>query len=94
VGSILALGVAIPSAPAALGVYEASMVAAVVIIGGAQSIALVYAILLHVLQFSTSMIFGLWGLIRDGQKLSTLMTDLSINQNSDQAQEAEIKELK
>jgi glycosyltransferase 2 family protein len=94
VGSILALGVAIPSAPAALGVYEASMVAAVVIIGGAESIALVYAILLHVLQFSTSMIFGLWGLIRDGQKLSTLMTDLSINQNSDQVQEAEIKEQK
>ena len=83
VGAILALGVAIPSAPAAVGVYEASMTAALVIVGANQSTALVYAILLHVLQFTISMIFGLWGLIRDGQNFSSLMTDLGFRKRNE-----------
>jgi uncharacterized protein (TIRG00374 family) len=73
---VLSLGVAIPSAPAALGVYEASMVAALVIIGGSESVALAYAVLQHGIQFIISAIFGIWGLIREGQSLSTLMQNI------------------
>jgi uncharacterized protein (TIRG00374 family) len=76
VGSLLALGVAIPSAPAAIGVYEASIVAAVVILGGAESTALAVALIMHMLQFLSSAIFGLWGLARDGQNLSTIYSRL------------------
>lgn len=76
IGSILALGVAIPSAPAAIGVYEASMVAAISILGGNESTALAYAILMHFMQFLSSAIFGIWGLAREGQSLSTLYSKL------------------
>jgi uncharacterized protein (TIRG00374 family) len=92
VGAILALGVAIPSAPAAVGVYEASMTAALVIVGANESMALVYAILIHVLQFTISMILGLWGLIRDGQNFSKLLADLSFGQNSQEMTDTETKE--
>lgn len=92
VGAILALGVAIPSAPAAVGVYEASMTAALVIVGADESAALVYAILIHVLQFTISMIFGLWGLVRDGQSLSGLLADLKFNQKANSTTEIGSKE--
>ena len=89
IGSILALGVAIPSAPAAIGVYEASMVAAVVILGGKESQALAYAILFHVLQFIVSGVFGFWGLIRDGQSFSSLRANLHLGQNVEKLEESE-----
>lgn len=92
VGSLLALGVAIPSAPAAVGVYEASMTAALVIVGGTESIALAYAILLHVIQFIICAILGIWGLIRDGQSFSSLMSDLKLGQDSQSVEEIEVKE--
>jgi uncharacterized protein (TIRG00374 family) len=92
VGSVLALGVAIPSAPAAVGVYEASMTAALVIVGANESMALVYAILIHVLQFTISMILGLWGLIRDGQSFSKLQADLRFGQNAQNLTDTETKE--
>lgn len=82
VGAILALGAAIPSAPAALGVYEASMVAAVVVLGGNQSSALAYAIIMHVFQFVTVGIFGVWGLIREGQSLRSLFSAANFNEGS------------
>jgi glycosyltransferase 2 family protein len=78
VGSVLALGVAIPSAPAALGVYEATMVAAVVVLGGDESSALAVALIMHVLQFISCGIFGIWGLAREGQSLSSLYSRLQI----------------
>lgn len=83
VGSILALGVAIPSAPAALGVYEATMVAAVVVLGGDSSLALAVALLMHVLQFVSSAIFGLWGLIREGHSLASIYQRLSKSEDTE-----------
>ncbi len=72
VGSLLALGVAIPSAPAAVGVFEASFVGALAILGVPSGLTLVYAVILHVNQVFFSMIFGLWGLIRDGNRISQI----------------------
>ena len=89
IGSVLALGVAIPSAPAALGVYEASMVAAVVILGGAESSALAYALIMHVIQFVVCAIFGIWGLTREGQSLSSLMSSLRIGRAEGTSPESE-----
>jgi uncharacterized protein (TIRG00374 family) len=80
VSSVLALGVAIPSAPSAIGVYEASFVGALAIIGGPSSIALAYAIILHFIQFLVSGIFGIWGLAREGMSISQLIN--SINRSS------------
>lgn len=74
--AVLALGVAIPSAPAALGVYEASMVAALTILGVGTAAALAYAFLMHFIQFVITAILGLWGLAREGRSFSTLWADI------------------
>jgi glycosyltransferase 2 family protein len=77
VSSVLSLGVAIPSAPSAIGVYEAAFVGAIVIVGGASSKALAYAIVLHFMQFLVSGIFGIWGLIREGMSFSQLINSIN-----------------
>jgi glycosyltransferase 2 family protein len=74
VSGILALGVAIPSAPSALGVYEATFVGALAILGGASGTALAYAIILHLIQFVVSAAFGIWGLIREGLSFSQMFS--------------------
>jgi uncharacterized protein (TIRG00374 family) len=80
--SLLALGVAIPSAPAALGVYEASMVAALSILGVAYTSALAYAFLMHFIQFVITAIFGFWGLAREGKSLSNLWAEIRMTKNT------------
>lgn len=74
VSGVMALGVAIPSAPSALGVYEASYVAAIAILGGQTGMALAYAIVLHLLNFALAAIFGIWGLIREGLGFSKILS--------------------
>lgn len=76
VEGVLALGVAVPSAPASLGVYEGAMVGGLAILGISESIGLGYAIVMHFMQFSTTGIFGFWGLIREKQSLGKLFTRL------------------
>ncbi len=71
---VMALGVAIPSAPSALGVFEASFVAAIAILGGQTGTALAYAIILHLLAFSFSALFGIWALIREGLGFSKIIS--------------------
>lgn len=80
VQSILALGVAVPSAPAALGVYEAAMVGGLAILGVAESVALGYAIVMHILQFIFTAIFGIWGITRDGLSLGSLFNRVQSSQ--------------
>ena len=74
--SILALGVAIPSAPAGLGVYEGAMVLALTILGIAQPVALAYAIIMHFLQFIITGVLGFWGLLRERRSFRTLFSDI------------------
>lgn len=80
--SLLALGLAIPSAPAGLGVYEGTMVVALTILGIARPTALAYAIVVHFISFAVSGIFGLWGLLRERQSLSTLFSDIQIQRST------------
>lgn len=77
IAGLLALGVAIPSAPAALGVYEGSLVGGLALLGIPSGSALAYAVILHLVQIVVTAIFGLWGLIREGQNLSSLFSSLS-----------------
>lgn len=88
--AVLALGMAIPSAPAGLGVYEASVVAALTLLGISSSAALAYAIVMHFLQFATTAIFGFWGLAMEGKSLSSLWSEINLNpQNRDAKHSAE-----
>jgi uncharacterized protein (TIRG00374 family) len=70
--SVLALGIAIPSAPAALGVFEAAVTGAVVLLGGTSSGGFGYAVVVHLVHFIIVGILGMWGISRDQSSLSSL----------------------
>jgi len=72
--SIIALGVALPSAPAGVGLFEAAMVAALTLLGLDSSSALAYAIILHFAQVIVAVILGVWGLLREKQSLTSLIS--------------------
>lgn len=76
VDSFLALGAAVPSAPAGLGVYEASLVGALSFFGISVSVGLSYALAMHLLQFIVTGVFGLAGLIKEGRSFSAIFAVL------------------
>jgi glycosyltransferase 2 family protein len=73
---ILALGIALPSAPAAVGIWEGSMVVALTLLGVSATTALAYGILMHFLHFVLNGLLGLYGLFREGRSFSSIMADL------------------
>jgi uncharacterized protein (TIRG00374 family) len=64
-----ALGMAAPSSPGAVGVFELSIVAALSVFGIEASIALAIAIAAHLIQFLVTGLLGAIGFIRDGESL-------------------------
>lgn len=74
--AVLAMGIAIPSAPAALGTFEASIVGALTILGIDQTAALAYAITLHFIQFVVTGILGLTALLRQGKSVGNFFRDI------------------
>ncbi len=79
---ILALGIALPAAPANLGVYEGTMVAALTVFGIDQSAALSIALVLHFVQILVTSFFGIYGLMVQGQSISTLMDRIRIRRET------------
>lgn len=69
---VAGLGVAIPSAPGALGVMEASVVAALAVFGVAREPALAFALLLRLIYFIFTLILGLYALASEGETLTNL----------------------
>ncbi|HEB63999.1 MAG TPA: flippase-like domain-containing protein [Chloroflexi bacterium] len=67
-----AAGVALPSAPASLGVFEAAVVGAFSLLGVPLEPALACAVLLHLLHFATTMLIGSYALLKDGETLTGL----------------------
>ncbi len=76
--AVLALGIAIPSAPAALGTFEAAIVGALKILGVDETHGLAFAITMHFVHFVITGIFGLIGLLRQGRPLGELLADMQI----------------
>ncbi len=70
---VLALGIALPSAPASFGVYEGTMVAALAVFGYSESASLSIALVLHFTQIVVTTIFGIYGLMVQGQSISALL---------------------
>ena len=66
---VAALGVAAPSSPAAVGVFELSIVGALSLFKVDPSTALAYAITVHVVQIVVTGVFGLFGFVRDGESI-------------------------
>lgn len=80
--AVLAMGVAIPSAPSGLGVYEGALVWALSLFGINSSAALAYAILMHFVNFATTGVFGLIGLIKEKRSVSDLMEEIRIGEDA------------
>jgi len=80
--SVLALGIALPSAPAGLGVYEGTMVAALAVFGFDQSGALSIALVLHFVQILITSIFGIYGLAAEDQTIGMLLEKMRLGKNS------------
>jgi len=74
----LALGIAIPSAPAAIGTFEAAIVGALTVLGIDETHALAYAITVHFIQFVVTGILGVTGLLRQGRSIGNIFRDLRV----------------
>jgi uncharacterized protein (TIRG00374 family) len=74
---VLALGIALPSAPASLGVYEGTMVVAFSILGIDKNSALSTAIILHSLQILITSLIGIIGLSVQGFTVVEIINSIS-----------------
>lgn len=74
---IVSFGAALPSAPAALGVFEGAVVGALVLLGVPPATALAYAILLHFFHIILSGSIGFYGFAKDGESLMGMYDQLS-----------------
>lgn len=70
------LGVSIPSSPGFIGVLEGAIVFGLTIFGVDESTAFAYAILSHAIYLAITTVFGIFGLVRDGQSLGQLYLSL------------------
>ncbi len=71
--SVLALGIALPSAPAGLGVYEGTLVAALTVLSVGKETALGFAIIMHVVQLVSIAVLGIYSLVKQGNSLTLLI---------------------
>lgn len=74
---VLALGIALPSAPASLGVYEGTMVVALTVLGIDKNQALSTAIILHSLQILITSVIGIIGLSIHGFSLAEIINKIT-----------------
>ena len=73
---LTALGVAIPSAPGGVGVYEAAIVGALTLLAVPVSSALAFALVQHFLAYLVTTIMGLFGLSQMGQSMMDLFSEV------------------
>ncbi len=71
-----ALGIAAPSSPGAIGVFEAALVGALVALGLDASPATAFALSVHFISYATTSLIGGYGIFKDGESLSSLYTRL------------------
>ena len=71
-----ALGIAAPSSPGAIGVYEAVLVGALVVFGLEASATIAFALSMHIISYLLTGLIGGYGLYKDGESLSSMYTRL------------------
>ena len=76
--AMLALGISLPSAPGALGMFEGAIVAALTLLGVSNSADLALAIVLHFIQYLITGLIGGYGLLKEGQSLGALFSQLRL----------------
>lgn len=79
---VLALGVAIPSAPANIGVFEASLVGALMIFKINPSSALAFAVCIHFYHFIINDLIGIYALFRGGHSMSYWLKQVQLKRKA------------
>lgn len=79
---VVSLGIAIPSAPGSLGVWEASFVAALAVFGVEQAKSLAIGLVLHLVNYAVTGLFGIIGLGIFGASLNELLQRVRTQRNS------------
>ena len=74
--AVVALGVALPSAPAYIGILEAAWVAALSLVGVEPSTALAFAVSSHLINITVTGVFGVYALVREGESLVRLYSKI------------------
>jgi uncharacterized protein (TIRG00374 family) len=69
---VISIGIALPSAPAGLGVYEIAMVGAFSLLGVPTSQALGIAVVSHLVNIVITSFIGVIGIFQDGESISRL----------------------
>ncbi len=69
---VAALGVALPSSPASIGIYEAAFVGALAVFGVPFENALAFALVNHAIYVAATGILGLYALSQEGESLTAL----------------------
>lgn len=69
---VISLGIALPSAPAGLGIYEVAMVGAFSLLGVPSSQGLAIALVAHSIHITITGFIALYGIIQDGENIMGL----------------------
>jgi hypothetical protein len=67
---VISLGIAIPSAPGGLGVYEVAMVGSFSLLGFSTSAGLAIAVVTHLTSIIITGVIGIYGIFRDGESIA------------------------
>ena len=73
---VMALGGAAPSSPGGLGVWEVALVGALAVFGVDASLALAFALTIHLMQYLLTGMLGAYGLAHDGETMLGLYHEL------------------
>jgi hypothetical protein len=73
---MISIGIAIPSAPAGLGVFEAAAVGAFSLLGLSTSTGLAIAFASHFISITFTGLIGMYGIFRDGESITGLYQHL------------------
>jgi len=71
-----ALGIALPSSPGAIGVYEAALVGALAVFGLEVSATIAFALSMHIISYLLTGLIGGYGLYKDGESLYSMYNRL------------------
>ena len=74
--SVGALGIAAPSSPGAIGVYEAVLAGALAVFGLDVSAAIVFGLSMHIISYLLTGLIGGYGLYKDGESLYSMYRQL------------------
>lgn len=79
---VAALGIAAPSSPGAIGVFELSLVGALSLFQLDLSLALAFALTVHFFNYLTTGLLGAYALARDGESLAGLFRRLTVREKA------------